>query len=98
MKVSLRSKPWNLLTNLLALSLFSLSLFSTALAQEPTGSIEGTVTDPQGAIVQGATVTVRNTATSLTRTATTTDSGQYRISQLPPGTYDVKVTGQNFKT
>ncbi|HYJ45443.1 MAG TPA: carboxypeptidase regulatory-like domain-containing protein [Pyrinomonadaceae bacterium] len=98
MKVSLRSKHWNLLTNLLALTLLSLGLFSTALAQEPTGSIEGTVTDPQGAIVQGATVTVRNTATSLTRTATTTDSGQYRISQLPPGAYDVKVTGQNFKT
>ncbi|HEX8844111.1 MAG TPA: carboxypeptidase regulatory-like domain-containing protein [Pyrinomonadaceae bacterium] len=75
-----------------------LSLTISALAQEPTGSIEGTVTDPQGAIVQGATVTVRNAATSLTRTAVTEDSGQYRITQLPPGTYEVKVSGQNFKT
>src|ERR1051325_7262342 len=70
----------------------------TAFAQEPTGGIEGSVTDPQGAIVQGATVTARNTATNLTRTATTGDSGQYRFSQLPPGTYEVKVSGANFKT
>src|ERR1043165_6728503 len=70
----------------------------TAFAQEPTGGIEGTVTDPQGAIVQGATVTVRNTATNLTRSATTGDSGQYRFSQLPPGMYEVKVGAANFKT
>jgi protocatechuate 3,4-dioxygenase beta subunit len=63
----------------------------TAFAQEPTGGIEGSITDPQGAVVQGATVTVRNTATNLTRTATTGDNGQYRLSQLPPGMYEVKV-------
>jgi hypothetical protein len=76
-----------------------IALFSTVVfAQEPTGSMEGTVTDPQSAIVQGATVTVRNSATNLTRTATTDDSGRYRISQLPPGKYEVKVAGTNFKT
>ncbi|HEY8184425.1 MAG TPA: TonB-dependent receptor [Pyrinomonadaceae bacterium] len=73
-------------------------LSTTALAQEPIGSIEGAVTDPQGAIVQGATVTVRNSATNFSRSATTGDSGRYRISQLPPGTYEVKVAGTNFKT
>ena len=99
MKVSLRSRRWKLLLlSLCSLVLLTLSLGSTALAQDPTGSIEGTVTDPQAAIVQGATITVRNTATNLTRTTTTEDSGHYRISQLPPGTYEVKVTGQNFKT
>lgn len=76
-----------------------IALFSTAVsAQEPTGSIEGTVMDPQSAIVQGATVTVRNSATNFSRSATTGDNGRYRISQLPPGTYEVKVTGTNFKT
>ena len=69
-----------------------------AFAQEPTGGIEGSVTDPQGAVVQGATVTVRNTATNLTRNATTGDNGQYRLSQLPPGIYEVKVAAANFKT
>src|SRR5678815_3357367 len=72
--------------------------FSVALAQEPIGSIEGTVTDPQNSVVQSASVTVRNTATNLTRTATSAENGTYRISQLPPGTYEVKVSGTNFKT
>src|SRR6185503_3654045 len=68
------------------------ALFSVAvLAQEPTGAIEGTVTDPQGAIVQGAALTVRNAATNFSRSATADDNGHYRISQLPPGTYEVKV-------
>lgn len=74
-------------------------LFATAVfAQEPTGAIEGTVSDPQGALVQGASVTARNAATNFARTATSEDNGRYRISQLPPGTYEVKVTGTNFKT
>src|SRR6185503_6072674 len=72
--------------------------FSVALAQEPIGSIEGTVTDPQNSVVQNASVTVRNTATNLTRTTTAADNGSYRISQLPPGTYEVKASGSNFKT
>ena len=72
--------------------------FSAAFAQEPIGSIEGTVTDPQNAVVQSASVTARNVATNLTRTTTTADNGTYRISQLPPGTYEVKVAGTNFKT
>ena len=71
---------------------------SVAFAQEPTSSVEGTVTDPQGAVVQNATVTVRNSATNFSRTTTTGDNGHYRITQLPPGTYEVKVSGPNFKT
>jgi hypothetical protein len=76
-----------------------LGLAATAVfAQEPNGAIEGTITDPQGAVVAGATVTARNTATNLSRTATTGDNGQFRISQLPPGIYEVKVAGASFKT
>lgn len=76
-----------------------IALFSTAVfAQEPTGAIEGTVTDPQGSVVQGATVTVRNTATNSTRSATTDDNGRYRVSQLAPGTFEVKASGASFKT
>jgi carboxypeptidase family protein len=76
-----------------------IALAGTAVfAQEPTGSIEGTVTDPQNALVQSATVTARNSATNFSRTTTTGENGRFRISQLPPGTYEVKVSGQNFKT
>lgn len=71
---------------------------TAVFAQEPTGAIEGTVTDPQGAIVQNATVTAQNAATNFSRSATTNDNGRFRLSQLPPGTYEVKVGGPNFKT
>ena len=82
------------LVSVLCFALASMATF----AQEPTGSIEGTVTDPQNAVVQNATVAVRNAATNFTRTTTTTDNGHYRVSQLPPGAYEVKVAGTNFKT
>jgi hypothetical protein len=71
---------------------------TAVFAQEPIGSIEGTVTDPQNAVVQNASVTVRNIATNLTRNTTTADNGTYRVSQLPPGTYEVKASGTSFKT
>ena len=67
-------------------------------AQDPFGSIAGTVSDAQGAVVQNATVTVKNAATNATRTAATNENGQYRILQLQPGFYEVSVTAANFKT
>lgn len=81
---------------LVLLLIFSLSLNLQVFAQVTTGDITGRVLDPQGAAVVGATVTVRNTATSLTRTATTNDSGEYTITQLPPGTYEVTAEAQGF--
>jgi hypothetical protein len=81
----------------LALIVMSLAPLSLA-AQEPTGGIEGTVSDPQGAVVPNATVTIRNTATNATRTVSTGDDGHYKASSLPPGAYEVKVTAQGFKS
>ena len=54
-------------------------------AQQITGSIRGTVTDPMGAIVQGATVTVQQSETDLSRTAVTDRSGNYVVLELPVG-------------
>ncbi|HEV7902729.1 MAG TPA: carboxypeptidase regulatory-like domain-containing protein [Pyrinomonadaceae bacterium] len=88
-------KTW--LASFLSLALVMLSLSVPAGAQEPTGAIEGTVTDPQNAIVVNASVTARNTDTNLTRTVTTSDDGRYSIRQLPPGNYEVTITGANFK-
>ncbi|HEY8228358.1 MAG TPA: carboxypeptidase regulatory-like domain-containing protein [Pyrinomonadaceae bacterium] len=70
---------------------------TSAIAQQTVGSIHGTVRDPQGAVVQNAEVTARNVATNLSRTTTTNDSGDYRLSDLPPGKYELKVTAANFK-
>ena len=69
-----------------------------AFAQQPTGSIEGTVTDAQGAVVQNAAISLRNVATNSTRSGTTSDNGHYRLSEVAPGTYEVKVSATNFKT
>jgi hypothetical protein len=79
-----------------------LLLMTVALAITPvwgqvnTGTISGTVRDASGAAVAGATVTVRNTATSAERTATSGDSGQYTIPGLAPGIYDLTVTSTGF--
>jgi hypothetical protein len=70
----------------------------TALVQAQYGaSIEGTVTDKSGAVVSGATVTVTNQATGVTRNTVTGDSGFYRITGLPPGRYKVDVEAASFK-
>jgi len=69
-----------------------------SLAQKITGDIEGNVTDSSGAVVPGATITVQNPAIGLTRTATTSNSGNYRVTDLPIGSYKVNVSAPGFKT
>jgi Carboxypeptidase regulatory-like domain/TonB dependent receptor-like, beta-barrel len=67
-----------------------------ALAQRDTGEVAGTITDPSGAVVQNAHVTMHNTATGFERTTNTSGSGAYAISALPPGNYDLTVTMSGF--
>jgi hypothetical protein len=67
-------------------------------AQTATGQISGTVKDPSGAVVPGATVTVNSEATGLTRAATTDQNGDYVFALLPPGTYSVSAGLQGFST
>ncbi len=66
-------------------------------AQQITGSIRGTVQDPSGALVQGATVSARQTETGLTRTATTDPSGAYVLLELPVGHYELQVEAKGFQ-
>jgi hypothetical protein len=67
-------------------------------AQTTTGSIVGTVTDPSGAAVPGATVTVNNESTGITVIRLTTDtSGNYVATALPPGRYSITVEATGFK-
>lgn len=87
-----------MLVSVISLALIAMSLApGIHAAQQPTGAIEGTLTDPQGAVVPNAAVTVRNPA-GFTRTVNTGDDGRYRIAQLPPGVYELKVSVQNFKS
>jgi len=69
------------------------SCYSAAMsqAQSNAADLQGTVRDPQNAVVSGATVTARNTATNSSRDATTNDDGFYKIVSLSPGEYEVTV-------
>src|ERR687883_1231998 len=83
----------------LALLFFCLALgasHAAAQSQASSGQIAGDVTDPNGAAVPNASVTVTNKETGLTRTATTSEDGLYTIVLLPPGTYTVTAQAANF--
>ncbi|HXL21987.1 MAG TPA: TonB-dependent receptor [Candidatus Dormibacteraeota bacterium] len=67
-------------------------------AQTFRGTILGTVTDSTGLAVSGATVTIKNTGTGLTRTVSTGDGGEYSVPELPIGVYSVTVEKSGFKT
>jgi carboxypeptidase family protein len=62
-----------------------------------SSALEGTVTDPSGGVVPGASVTITNEATGVSQTIQTTSAGYYRAPALPGGLYTVKVAIQGFK-
>ncbi|HEY2963243.1 MAG TPA: TonB-dependent receptor [Pyrinomonadaceae bacterium] len=71
---------------------------SSVTAQTATSSITGRVVDSKEALLAGAVVTLKNEATGVTQTYTTTDSGLYAFNSLPPGNYTIAVEAQGFKT
>jgi len=68
-----------------------------AFSQSLTGSISGTVTDQNHAVVQGATVICKNTATGFMRSDVTNSSGLYRLRDIPPGPYEITIEAASFK-
>src|SRR6188472_4130984 len=92
-----RSRPVARLLTVVILLATSYPWVVTGRAQTQ-GGITGTVTDSSGAAIPGATVTVTNTATGGTRNTTTNAEGLYTFPSLPPGTYELKVELQGFKT
>jgi hypothetical protein len=68
-----------------------------AQTQATAADLNGTIVDPNGAIVVGATVTAKNSQTGITRTVTANDSGEYAMVGLPPGDYEITVEAANFK-
>ncbi len=71
--------------------------FSYAHAIEVTARIKGSVTDPSGAVVPSAQITVTNTQTGVVTTTTSNTSGDYLFPALPIGTYNINVTAAGFK-
>ena len=84
----------------LLFAVFSLALLTggSAFAQTFRGTILGTVSDSSGAAVPGATVTIKNLDTGLTRTVVTQEDGSYSAPELPLGSYSVTVEKAGFKS
>ena len=70
----------------------------TGYAQSGGTTVRGTVKDPQGNLVSGATVTLTDPGRNFTRTQTTNEDGAYVFNAVPPGTYRLEVTAPGFKT
>jgi hypothetical protein len=73
-------------------------VFGVATRAQSTATLQGSVTDPQGAVVPNARVTVRSGAIGAVRTVQTDSEGNYQVASLPPGVYRVEVQIQGFQT
>jgi outer membrane receptor protein involved in Fe transport len=91
-------RGWILLSLAVSLIVGILATIQPAWSQEVTASITGTVTDPSSAAVPGAKVTATSVERGVSYSAETNDSGLYRISQLPAGTYNLKVEKSGFSS
>lgn len=80
------------------LVLLALVCAAPAAAQNTSGAITGTITDTQGGVLPGVTLTVTNAETGVARTAVTEGDGRYRFAGLQPGRYDLKAELQGFGT
>lgn len=87
--MNLRGRVWSFF-------FVALAWAGLAHAQATSAVLQGVVTDKQGGVVPGVTVTVTNTGTGLAREATSNEAGFYRISALPPGSYDVSAKLDGF--
>ena len=80
--------------------LFALLVLTTPWmeAQQATATLAGTISDETGAILPGVDITLRNVETSATRNVITDDTGQYRVGDVAPGEYELRVQLPGFQT
>src|SRR6476660_7382502 len=86
-------------SSILAVFLSAVMLIATSLpafAQTSRGTVSGIVSDSQGAVIPGASVTLTNIETGVTRTTTANDEGLYRSDAVDLGTYSVKISVTGF--
>src|ERR1019366_4265815 len=87
-------KPRNM--RFVGLILIALAACLASFAQSISGDLSGTIYDASGAIVPNAAGMVKNDATGVEGSSTSTSTGEYHLSNLPPGTYTVTVTATGF--
>ena len=80
----------------LLIVIVTIAFSAIAFGQTSRGTVTGTVTDPNGAVIAGAEVTLTSGATKLSRTTTTNSEGFYRFEAVDPGPYSLKVTATGF--
>ena len=97
MKGLAKHLPRLIMTVVLAAALGHVVALPSAHAQAVNGTLLGTITDSNDAVVPGATVTIVDVNTNIKRSATTNESGNYVFGNLPQGTYRVEVERQGFK-
>src|SRR3984957_17858237 len=71
---------------------------ASAVAQTPTGTIQGTVLDSQGAAIGGATITITHDSTGASRVVASSEAGRFEAPFLPPGNYRISVEAKGFKS
>src|SRR5215469_18152749 len=81
-----------------SLLLVLLITVATALGQTSTGEVNGTVTDPSGAVVPSASVKLINQATNIETRVSPNQNGYFTFVNVAPGNYVIKVEAQGFKT
>ena len=99
----MRGFPFKLLAFAQKFTMLALVVFLSvsgvfAQAQASTADLTGTVVDPNGAVVAGATVIIKSPSTGISRTITANDSGEFRAIGLQPGVYTVTGSASGFKT
>ena len=93
---SARAHPVTCVALLLALGLFAQAIFAQTTVG--TGSVVGTVSDPSGAIIAGAQITITNIATGQVVELTTNSSGSFNSGALIPGNYKTLVSAKGFRS
>lgn len=83
-------------SQIVILFLFLLTLLSTSFAQSYRGTISGQVRDASKGVIPGASITAKNAATGLTRTATSNGSGEFVLAEIPAGNYEVTAKAQGL--
>ncbi len=88
----------NRITNVFAaLIICAVGFAASAFAQGTTGQISGVISDPNGAVIQGAAVTAKSLDTNFSRSITTDSGGVFAFQLLPPGRYRITVTASGFQ-
>lgn len=87
-----------LLTAWLAVTILLLTVGLLSAQSLQTGDIQGTISDPSGAVIPGAKVTLKSLDTGATQTTTANNAGDYRFTLLKPGRYSVSATQTGFQT